>query len=614
MCGIAGVFNQQATRAVERETLLAMVGAMHHRGPDAQGVAVSGGIGLGHARLSILDLSPEANQPFDSSCGRFSITYNGEIFNYLELRDELEGLGHRFRTHCDTEVLLQAYQEWGSESVNRLNGMWAFVIYDRERDELFCSRDRFGIKPFVYALSRGRFLFASEIKSLLCVEPELASPDLATLSMIMRSPEGYRMEETCFAAVKRLSPAHNMVVSRDGIEINRYWDYPIHSDDSIGFEEASEELRAKLLDAVRLRMRSDVPVGSTLSSGVDSSTIVSLVRTLFDGHHDTFSAAYPGEPFDESGRAERLSSDLGMTPHLVPAVSEDFLASLDRCVRHLEGPIRSPAVLPLWNIHRLARTRVTVVLEGQGADELLAGYPHPCFVPAMRERLRRGRYKEALTELRWQSKTLGIKPVLLFGGRALLPGAQDLYTRIRGDASVYSGDLASVEPRMPGRLIPAPPMDDVLNATLRTQHERGLVNLLHYGDSISMAHSLESRLPFMDYRLVEFAFRLPGHFKMRNGYGKAILRNAVRADVPEDILWKRSKLAFRTPVERWFRERPEETVYPVLKSEACRKRGIFDPVALDRALERHRSGKVDLSHIIYRWLMTELWFQRFIDR
>lgn len=614
MCGIAGVFQLQSTDPIDRSRLDAMATALHHRGPDARGVATYGGAGLVHTRLSIIDLSSHSNQPFESEDGRFSISYNGEIFNFVELRKDLEALGHRFRTPGDTEVLLHAYEEWGGECVTRLNGMWAFAILDRRRDELFCSRDRFGIKPFVYSLSPKRFTFASETKALLAFDPALARPDYSSLSMILRSASGYRMEETCFEGIKRLPPAHNMLVRRDSVEIRRYWDYPTETDHSIGFDEASEELRALLRDAVRIRMRSDVPVGSTLSSGVDSSAVVCMVRDVFkEGHHDTFTASYPGEAFDESERAARLALDLGMSPHRVPAIPGDFLECLERCVWHLEGPIRSPAVLPLWNIHRLARTRVTVVLEGQGADELLAGYPHPSFVPAIRQLVRSGRATQAARELRRQIGTLGIKPVALFGARALFPWAQGVFTRMRGDSLVYAGALAAAKPQPTGRIQAAPPMDDLLNHELRSQHEGGLVNLLHYGDAISMAHSLESRLPFMDYRLVEFAFRLPGHFKLRDGYGKAVLRKAIENDVPHDIVWKRSKLAFRTPVARWFRERPEETVYPVLKSERCRKRGLFDPRALDAALEKHRSGRVDLSHIIYRWLMTELWFQRFID-
>ncbi len=456
MCDIAGIYHQKATGAVDRGSVLAMVQRMRHRGPDAQCATVYPGVGLGHARLSILDLSPEANQPFESDDGRFSITYNGEIFNFIELRSELESLGHRFRTTCDTEVLLHAYQEWGEQSVNRLNGMWAFTIFDRQRDELFCSRDRFGIKPFVYAFSNGRFLFASEIKALLEIDPELASPNYSSLRMILRSPFGYRMEESCFAEIKRLPPAHNMIVRGDGFEINRFWDYPTKTNTSIDFEEAGEELYSILRDAVRIRMRSDVPVGSTLSSGVDSSAIVGLVRSVFDGHHDTFTASYPGEAFDESERAEHLSRSLDMSSNSVLAVSKDLLGSLAGCVEHLEDPIHSPAVLPLWNIHELERTKVTVVLEGQGADELLAGYSHNCFVPAIHDRLRRKRYADALHELRWQIGTMGIRFIVLFGTRTLFPRLQDPFTYFRGDGLVYAGALRSAETRPYRRREPTP--------------------------------------------------------------------------------------------------------------------------------------------------------------
>ena len=384
MCGIAGIFNMESSAPVDRSDVERMVATLVHRGPDAQRGSPYEGAALGHARLSILDLRPEAHQPFESEDGAFSITYNGEIFNYVELRDELEAAGYRFRTRCDTEVLLNAYREWGAEVVSRLNGMWAFAILDRRRDELFCSRDRFGIKPFAYAHTSGRFVFASEIKALLAAEPGLASPNYAALAALLRSTRGYRLLESHFEGVFRLPPAHNLLVRRRGLQLERYWDYPCEPDESLAWDEAGERLRELLLDAVRLRMRSDVPVGTTLSSGLDSSSIACLLRTVYSEPHETFSAAYPGEAFDESKRARELSRSLQMTPHSIPALPEEFLPTLRSCVRHLEGASRTPAVLPLWNIMRQAREHVTVLLEGQGADELLAGYLHPCFVPALR--------------------------------------------------------------------------------------------------------------------------------------------------------------------------------------------------------------------------------------
>jgi len=616
MCGIAGIFDMRSGEPARLDVLERMVATMHHRGPDARGARVydQGRCGLGHARLSILDLSPEANQPFESDDGQLSITYNGEIFNYVELRSELQALGHRFRTHCDTEVLLHAYAQWGDESVSRLNGMWAFAILDRRRRRLFCSRDRFGIKPFAYARHRGRFLFGSEVKAIIAAEPGLARPNWVSLSMLLRSSEGYRMQETCFDGVHRVPPAHNLVVTEDGIEITRYWDYPVESDEPTTLERAAEEVRALLLDAIRIRMRSDVPVGSTLSGGVDSSSIVCLLRTFYDGPHETFTASYPGEDFDEAGRARALSDKLGMSPNPIPALAGDFLDLMRHCVRHIEGPNRAPAVLPLWNIMKTAREKVTVLLEGQGADELLAGYPHPDFPALVADHLAAGHPGRALHELRSQVGIIGAREVVLWATRAMFPRAQGLFTRARGDAFVLDGDLATATAGPSGRLDPPPPIRGRLNRLLREQHEGGLVALLHHGDAISMAHSIESRLPYMDYRLVEAVFRMPGELKIQSGLGKAVLRRAVHDDVPHELLYARRKLGFRTPLARWFREEVDRTVYPVLLSERCLSRGVFSPKHLRAAIDRHREGRVDLSHYIFRWIGTELWFQEFIDR
>lgn len=613
MCGIAGIFNQGESTPIEISEIERMVSTMPHRGPDANGAKIyDGNLGLGHARLAILDLSPEANQPFESDDGALSITYNGEIFNFVELREELKGVGRVFHTSCDTEVLLQAYAEWGDEFVHRLNGMWAFAIYDRRRERLFCSRDRFGIKPFAFTVHAGRFLFASEIKAILAVAPELAKPDYDGIAMVLRSSRGFRKQDTCFKEIHRLPPAHNLIATSSGIKVQRYWDYPEDMYHSITDEEAAERVREILLDAVKIRMRSDVPVGACLSSGVDSSAIVCLLRDFFDGPFETFTADYEGESFDESGAAQKLGKSLNMNVNLVPAVATEFIPSLRQCIYHLEMPERSAAVLPLWNIMKTARTKVTCLLDGQGADELLGGYAH-CFPYAAWDRLSRGQVLAACREIRVQSRNIGAMSALFWLARTLVPAGQRIFTAYRGDASVFAGHLDMPLPKLTGREDSPPRIADTLGDQLRLQHEGSLVALLHYGDAISMAHSIESRMPFMDYRLVEFAFRLPGRIKFREGVGKAVLRDAVRNDVPAEILAPKRKLAFQTPISRWFRDEPERTVHPVLFSETCRKRGIFDQANLKRALDRHASGKVDLSQQIYRWITTELWFQEFID-
>lgn len=614
VCGITGIFNQTSSTPICEEILRRGVATLTHRGPDADGVKViSGGVGLGHTRLAILDLCPESNQPFESDDGEYVISFNGEIFNYIELRDELTGLGHVFRTQSDTEVLLHAYMEWGEEAIPKLNGMWAFAIYIKTRDVLFCSRDRFGIKPFNYALHGGRFLFGSEVKAILAMVPELATPNYDSLARQMREAVGGELEDTLFAGVRRLKPAHNLIVSRDGVSFRRYWDYPQEPLLDITREQAAEQCRELLVDSIRLRMRSDVPIGTTLSGGIDSSTLLCLLAKFHKGRHDTFTAEFPGDAKNEAPIAKALSEQLGMTPHMIPAFETDFLPDLRKIIYHLEAPQSEPTVLPLWNIMRHARKKVTVVIEGQGADEELAGYIRACIGVHLWDLLKRGALGQMGRELKLHLQEFSWRSSLAVSARVASPSwVHGLFRRWRGVESVYAGPLRQARPRIPVRS-DAPRYADSLNNLLLWQHENELVNLLQYGDAISMANSLESRLPFLDYRLVEFLFRLPGRFKVRNGHSKAVLKDGVSKYVPEHILWNRGKIGFDMPIASWFRERPEEIVYPVLHSESCRKRGIFNMKEMDKALDRHISGKADLSRNIYRWIGAELWFQEFID-
>ena len=617
MCGIAGIYDQAGRRPVEERELAAMLRTMPHRGPDASGIwHGADGVGLAHVRLAIIDLRPESNQPFSSVDGNVVVTYNGEIYNYVELRKELEGLGHRFRTNSDTEVLLMAYRQWGQEVCRRLNGMWAFAIYDRRQDLLFCSRDRFGIKPFYYALVSGRLIFASEVKALLHVARELAELDPDAVSKLMRASIAGHVPEHFCRNVRRLPAAHNIVVKRTGRPmLKRYWDYPADVDRSISFESACERFRELLLDSIRLRMRSDVPVGTSLSGGVDSSAIVCLLRTFHDDEHQAFTAGFEGSRYDESGAAGRLAGKLGLKHHRIACLPRNFLSTLTRVVHHMDGPTAHPATLPLWNIMQSMRGRIVVALEGQGADELLGGY-YTYAPAAIFDAVRDGRWRQAGRHLQWlvrqSSPHSGPLRGALEVARAVLPSAHLWWRRWRGDESVYSGCLAKGSDMQPDRGN-APVYAESLANALRRSHEGSLSTLLHYGDAISMAHSIESRLPFMDFRLVEFVFSLPGEFKVRDGNGKVLLKEAMRGIVPDDILDNPDKLGFVVPIREWFRDRPGETVFPVLMSDRCRRRGLLEPGALERALRRHSSGRVDLSSQIFRWLTLELWCQEVLD-
>lgn len=616
MCGIVAILDASGKPASAAE-LERVLKTIRHRGPDGTGTWCEvDGVGLGHVRLAVIDLSPDGDQPFVSHDGALVLTYNGEIFNYVELRAELAGLGHTFRTRSDTEVLLAAYGEWGHDVCSHLNGMWAFAIYDIGKRELFCSRDRFGIKPLYYASVGERLLLASEVKALLAAEPGLAQLEPCAVSKLMRASLSGHVPEHFCRGVRRFPAAHNMVARLGRAPVfSRYWDYPDSIDHRVSFETACERFRALLVDAVRLRMRSDVPVGTTLSSGMDSSSIVCLLRTFHDGDHQAFTARF-ADTDDESVAAARLARDLGMRHFSIPT-SVDFLPTLERVVHHMDGPTECPATLPLWHIMQAMRNRIVVCLEGQGADELLAGYYQTVAPSAVVDAVRAGRWRQAGIALRAalvprdEGRRGGMRAGLEFA-RAAVPSAHRVFRRMRGDESVYAGVLAG-GPDTQKERDDAPDCDEALSNQLRRSHERGLATLLHYGDAISMAHSIESRLPFLDHRLVEFVFGLPGEYKLRDGRGKALLREAVRGDVPDGILSDRPKLGFVVPIRDWFRSQPDVTVLPVLLSQRCRERGLFDPKALERALRRHISGQVDLSNQIFRWLTLELWCRDALD-
>lgn len=615
MCGIVGFFGQHNRGPLPPESLQRAVEALRHRGPNAQvAETLADDVGLGHARLSVLDLRPESNQPFHRADSSYVMVYNGEIFNYVELRDELEGLGHEFRTTSDTEVLLAAYQQWGAQAVPRLNGMWAFAIYDRERDVLFCSRDRFGIKPFSYAVRDGRFMFASEVKALLELDPSLARPNFDALSLLLREGIGAQNVETCFDGVVRLPPAHNLTVSRGRLSIDRYWDFPAEQDADISPEDAAREVRATLEDALRIRMRSDVPVGSTLSSGLDSSALACLVRSCHRGEHTTFTAAFPGAKVDESPIARRLTESLGMEFNAIEPYTGELLPTLRRVIWHLESPHTSPAIFPLWNIMEVASKKVVVLLEGQGADEIFGGYLSSSFGVSLVSLAQQREFFRALRELGGYRRHHDMRHMLMLAVRHGTPEwVNGLFRTLRGDEAAYRGALE----RAVQRPQPRAQYDgtrDILTVFLQRLTEGNLVNLLHYGDAISMAHSVESRLPFLDYRLVELAFRLPGGLKIRDTWGKRVLRDAVSDIVPEEIAYARTKHGFTTPLARWFREKPQELVDPVLRTDRCRDRGLLDPTIVDRCIDDHVRGRRDMTSVLFRWICTEMWFQAFIDR
>jgi len=636
MCGIFGILNFGSPRRLDVQRFDKALATLAHRGPDGQkSIALGNEAIFGHRRLSIIDLSDGSAQPMQAE-GRYWLTYNGELFNYVELREELKSLGVRFLTFGDTEVVLQAYIKWGSRCVERFNGMWAFAIYDTTKKLLFCSRDRFGEKPFNYAILDGQFYFASEIKAMLSYEPRLARPNYEVISNFCRSSVGAQHAQTWFDGIERLPPACNAFVCDGKVKVERYWSYPEQVDNAITFEEARAQYASLFRDAVRLRLRSDVPVGLTLSAGLDSSSIAYMMKAEGSGSYRCFTASFEdGEApvrdsaifsdddstTDEAVEAERTASELALPSVVERTNYANFVPALGRIIYHLESGNSSPAVIPLMQLMRRASLDLKVVLEGQGADELLGGYVGNLVWQYSLDLAIRRRFRDAWQTLRAFGTHYKLSYAFLMSLRYVsnfLPVLSRMYQRCRGIDRVFGPRLREYR-----HMQDFPPFVQRVRGSgvgrmLLRQHAGGLVNLLHYGDAVSMANGVESRMPFLDHRLVEFVWRLPSDYKLRMGVGKALHRAAMRGIVPDRIIDNPIKYGFCTPVNEQFRKPqtdadPERGPVAVLLSDRCIERGLFDRTGLLALISDHRSGKRDHGPLLFRLLSTELWFREFID-
>ncbi len=627
MCGIFGIIGD-GKRSIDPIKVSLSAQQMHHRGPDAFGQwGVPDQVELAHVRLAIVDLSADSNQPFISSCQRYVLIYNGEIYNYIELRDMLQGFGYNFRTNGDTEVLINSFRHWGTKCVSYFNGDWAFALYDRKEHSLFCSRDRFGVKPFNYAIANGQLLFSSEIKSIVYYSPELSRPNYNVIGNFVRNGLGAQNEDTWFCGIKRLPPAHNLVWRQGKVTLTRYWDYPTQTAEGVSTVEAVDTYRHLFIDAVKLRMRSDVPVGTTLSAGIDSTSIVAALRTFFNGTHKTFTATFDPKEFlkgeygvyknvsgfDEGRMVRRLAGDLNLEAHCIATAASDFVCELIRVVWHLESGHSSPAIVPLSKTLSKAGENVTVILEGQGADELLAGYVLNMFPVLLYELCREGDFGQAWKEYKYFSETHSLAYTSKLFMRLLnSQHMEELYLRHAGIRGVFGPKLLDYQ-RIRDYPQAGVKFSERFNQMLYRAHSGGLVNLLHYGDAISMAHSLESRLPFMDVNLVEYSFRLPYRLKMRDGLGKYIHRRAMVGVLPDYILDNRVKLGFNTPLAVHFSSLSSQAC-SILLSEQCLTRGVFDPEGLRAVINNQIQGRKDNTTFLFRLLSVELWFRQFVDK
>lgn len=602
MCGIAGFAGLR-----DDELLWAMNTCLAHRGPDDADAYITDEVSLAYRRLAIIDRAG-GDQPIVNEDGSKVIVYNGEVYNYRELRQRLAGR-HQFRTHTDTEVILHLYEELGERAFVELNGMFGFALYDAAQRKLLLVRDRFGIKPLFYAIRDGRLYFASEIKALLRALP--AQPNERQLYQYLVHRIHDHTDETFFAGIHRLLPGHYLTF-RDGVvRVERYWTPSFEAAPVRDEREAARRFEELFVAAVRRQLVGEVPIGTCLSGGLDSSSIVATInrllreqipeREVIGERQKTFSALFPGEVNDETAYVDRLTQELALERHDVFPKRGDLWPELERIIYHQDEPFVSTGIFAQWEVMKEASQHVTVLLDGQGADELLAGYT-PYYFVYLRQLLKERRLfafaREALLSL----------DVLVSSS------LEYVKTRLRLSKAVDAEAL--LDPAFVRRARGAPPrpatQDDLNRRLWEDVATYSLPALLRYEDRNSMAFSVESRVPFLDNELVDFILSLPPELKIKNGWNKRVLRGALGPSLPAKIRRRRWKVGFTTPEVAWLRAEHARAL-EVFASASFRSRGLFDA---DRVMEAFRwfvEGKTSNSLLFWRILNVELWFRVFFD-
>lgn len=622
MCGIAGIINTAA--APTEAAIRAMIDLIPYRGPDGAGTWVlpAEGVALGHRRLSILDLSEAGHQPMASADRRYTIVFNGEIYNYLEIRAELLVLGHVFRSGSDTEVLLAAYAEWGSACLTRLMGMFAFAIWDSREHELFVARDRLGIKPLYFSVIASGLAFASEVKSLL-VLPEVDRVVDTTLIPAYMEFGYVPGSQTLHRGVERLLPGHQLIWREGRVRMAPYWDVEFHEEVGGTFEADTDRVRRLLKESVDLHLRSDVPLGVFLSGGIDSSAVVSLLSPSASSGLKTFSVSYDfGKGYDETPYARAVAARFGTDHHEIRMDAAQFRAMIPEYIWHMDEPVTEAAALSLLQVARLARQHVVVCLSGEGSDELFGGYDFYRYNLAIEQARRLPLLPAASGLAAMVSRALRANKL----ARYLAMIEQPLERRYRGISSydptatqaLYSADFARMAVRGSDRcsgfiegLFTRTKGWSPLNRMLYFDTKTWLVDdLLIKADRMSMAASIELRVPFLDHRLVEAAARLPVSSKIRNGQTKAVLKAAMKGLLPDEIIGRR-KMGFPTPLELMFRGELYDYARDLLLSEQAMGRGYFNRQQVSRLFEEHRAGRHDHHRQIWQLVVLEQWHRRF---
>ena len=624
MCGIAGIVSAQSGDRIDAETIHRMCQSIVHRGPDDEGLFVKDGTGLGMRRLSIIDVAG-GHQPVFNEDKSIWIVYNGETYNFPELRRDLESRGHRFSTHSDTEVIVHLYEEMGAECVQKLRGMFAFALYDQREKRLLLARDRFGKKPLHYALDGGRLYFGSEIKAILAVAPELAKVNQEALLQYMYF--GYIPDPaTAFTPIQKLPPGHLLEFEKGQIRLRKYWDLPRYSTHQPrSEEECLEELEWRLAEAVRLRLISEVPLGALLSGGTDSSTVVALMARASSSPVKTFTIGFKHDDFNESHYARIVAQRFG-TDHHELILEPNVVETVETLTRSLEEPFGDSSMLPTYYVSCMARQHVTVALAGDGGDEIFAGYDRygiharrrifehvPDAVwrwyrehlyPRLPEAMH-GRKFAYNVSLPWRERYVD--------GVSFLPAFEREMPLLSDEFRAQVSGLENPQ-NILFRYFEQAPADDPVSQMLYVDTKTYMTaDILTKVDRMSMAASLEVRAPILDHVFVEWATGLPPEWKLRGRKQKYILTKlAERVGVPKQALYRR-KQGFALPLVHWIRNELKDLLMTVLLEPRTVQRGYFNPEGVRRLLEEHFSGRRVHSQRIWRLLMFEMWHRNFLE-
>lgn len=624
MCGILGTLN--FNNAADAERIAAMRDTMPYRGPDSNGLWVSdnGYCGLAHLRLSILDPTPAGHQPRIEQSGRYVISFNGEVYNYIEIRSELETKGYTFETGTDTEVVLQAYVEWGKDALQRFNGMFAIAIFDNETQELFLARDRLGIKPVYYYQDDNELLFASETKAIL--KGLTALPDLNIELIDDYMSFGYIPgENTLHKGIKRLMPGHYGIVKNGKLVVTQWWNLKFNNTEDKGFDHYVNESKTLLESAIDLRLRSDVPLGIFLSGGIDSSAVVGLLADKVKEPLKTFSIAYDfGKSFDETQYARMVSEKFGTDHHELKITPQQFAEFIPEYIHLMDEPVTEAAAISLFFVSKLAKEKVTVALSGEGSDEIFAGYDLYQYMNVLEKY--RGVVGQKGTEFfaGISNKVLGQSHKV---SKYLNMATQPIEQRYKGmstypDASkeaLYRQDfkqelddakIRTSHGEFSKQLFRNMEGQDQLNKMLYFDTKTWLVDdLLIKADRMSMATSIELRVPFLDYRLVEFAATIPSHHKIKKGEGKYPLKKMMEGILPNDIIY-RKKMGFPTPLKLMFQNELRDYAQDLLLSDNTKLHQFFKVERIKQLIEEHNADKYDHHKTLWQLVVLEEWLRK----